>query len=99
MIIEGLHATRQHLGHQQNKCFWRSPPPRIVLTTTRSPRMVTECLLTRSMLIKMYYHFMVYACTCTIGTVEFFSKNRFQINKIWIEPKYTLQIIVFLNRK
>ena len=30
--------------------------------TTRSPRMIAECLLTRSMLIKMYYHFMVCAC-------------------------------------
>ena len=34
--------------------------------------MVTECLLTRSMLIKMYlslhdmYHFMVCACICTL---------------------------------
>ena len=34
--------------------------------TTRSPRMVTECFLTRTMLIKMYYHFMVCACICTI---------------------------------
>ena len=33
---------------------------------TRSPRMVAERLLTRSMLIKMYYHFMVCACICTI---------------------------------
>ena len=33
--------------------------------TTRSPRMVAECLLTRAMLIKMYYHFMVCACICT----------------------------------
>ena len=31
-----------------------------------SPRMVAVCLLARSMLIKMYYHFMVYACTCTM---------------------------------
>ena len=28
--------------------------------STRSPRMIAECLLTRSMLIKMHYHFMVY---------------------------------------
>ena len=34
--------------------------------TTRSPRMVAECLLTRSMLIKMYCHFMVCACICAI---------------------------------
>ena len=27
------------------------------------------------------------------GTVGFFLKNRFQINKIFVEPKYTLQII------
>ena len=33
--------------------------------TTRSPRMVAECLLTRSMLVKMYYHFMsMYMCNC-----------------------------------
>ena len=32
------------------------------------------------------------------GTVEFFLKNRFQLNKICIEPKYTLQTIaLFLN--
>ena len=29
--------------------------------TTRSPRIVAECLLTRSKLIKMYYHFNVCA--------------------------------------
>ena len=34
--------------------------------TTRSPRMVAECLLTHSILIKMYYHFMVCVCICTI---------------------------------
>ena len=35
--------------------------------TTRSPRMVTECLLTRSMLIKMYLPvFMVCAFICTL---------------------------------
>ena len=32
---------------------------------TRSPRMVAECSLTRSM-FKMYYHFMECACICTI---------------------------------
>ena len=42
------------------------PGSRPADVTTRSPRMVAECLLTRSMLIKMYYHFMVCACTCTI---------------------------------
>ena len=36
----------------------------------------------------------------TSGTVGFFSKNNFQINKICVEPKYTLQIIaLFLNWK
>ena len=30
------------------------PGSRIAVVTKRSPRMVTECLLTRSMLIKMY---------------------------------------------
>ena len=34
--------------------------------TTRSPRMVTEYLLIRSMLIKCFYHFMVCACICTL---------------------------------
>ena len=38
------------------------PGSRPADVTTPSPRMVAECLLTRSMLIKMYYHFMV--CTC-----------------------------------
>ena len=42
------------------------PGSRPAGVTTRSPRMVTECLLTRSVLIKMYYHFMVCACICTI---------------------------------
>ena len=42
------------------------PGSRPADVTTRSPRMVAECLLTRSMLIKMYYHFMVCACVCTI---------------------------------
>ena len=32
----------------------------------RSPRTVEECLLTRSMLIKMHNHFMACACICTI---------------------------------
>ena len=34
--------------------------------TTRIPRIVAECLPTRSMLIKMYYRFMVCACICTM---------------------------------
>ena len=42
------------------------PGSRLADVTTRSPRMVAECFLTRSMLIKMYYHFMVCACICTI---------------------------------
>ena len=37
------------------------PGSRPAAVTTRNPRMITECLLTRSMLIKMYYHFMVCA--------------------------------------
>ena len=49
---------------------WRGstiyPGSRPTDVTTRSPRMVAECLSTRSMLIKMYYHFMVCACICTI---------------------------------
>ena len=42
------------------------PGSRPADVTTRSPRMVAECLLTRSMLIKMYYHFIVCACIYTI---------------------------------
>ena len=34
--------------------------------TTRSPRTATECFLTRSILIKMYYRFIVCAGICTI---------------------------------
>ena len=37
------------------------PGSRPADVTNRSPRMVVECLLTRSMLIKIYYHFMVCA--------------------------------------
>ena len=33
---------------------------------TRSPTMEAQRLLIRSMFIKMYYHFMVCACLCTI---------------------------------
>ena len=59
---------------------WRGrsiyPGSRPAGVTTRSPRMVAECLLTRSMLIKMYYRFMVYACICTIVfTVSKFHAN------------------------
>ena len=42
------------------------PGSRPAGVTARYPRMVTECLRTRSMLIRMYYRFMVCACTCTI---------------------------------
>ena len=42
------------------------PGSRPTDATTHSPRMVAECLLTRSMLIKMYYHFMVCASIYTI---------------------------------
>ena len=42
------------------------PGSRPAGVTTRSPRMVTESLFTRLMLIKMYFLFMVCACICTI---------------------------------
>ena len=42
------------------------PDSRPAGVTTRCPRMVTQCLLTPSMLIKMYYYFMVCACICMI---------------------------------
>ena len=39
------------------------------MVTTRSPRIVTECLLTRSMLFKMYVY-AIYS-QCRIGTILF----------------------------
>ena len=47
-----------------------SSPPDV---TTRSTRMVTECLLTRSMLIKMYLplHGMCRLCTLYLQSVSF----------------------------
>ena len=56
------HAARGLLNHTPLEGEVRF----IQAVTTRSPRMVAECLLTRSMLIKMHYHFMVCACICTI---------------------------------
>ena len=50
--------------------------------TTRSPRMVIECLLTRSMLIKMYNHFMASACRCICTIV--FTVSQFQNVKLAI---------------
>ena len=46
------------------------------VVTTRSPRIVTECLLTRSMLIKMY----VYAIYSRfrIGTILFIRKHGYE---------------------
>ena len=52
------------------------PSSRPASVTTFSPRMVTECLLTRMMLIKMYYHFMACACICSIAfTVSQFHED------------------------
>ena len=48
------------------------PGSRPADVTTRSPRIVAECKLTRSMLIKMCYHFMVCTCFCTIVVVSQF---------------------------
>ena len=42
------------------------PGSRPADVTIRSPRMAAECLLTRLILIKMYYYFMVCACICII---------------------------------
>ena len=42
------------------------PGSRPADVTAYSLRMVAECLLTRSMLIKIYQHFMVCAFICTI---------------------------------
>ena len=42
------------------------PGSRPAAVTTRSPRMVAECLRTRSMLVKMHYHCMVCAYICTV---------------------------------
>ena len=44
--------------------------------TTRSPRTVAECLLTRLILIKMYYHIMICACICTVV----FTVSQFHVN-------------------
>ena len=52
--------------------------------TTRSPRKVTESLLTCSMLIKMYYHFMICACICTIV----FTVSQFHADD-YLEAVYT----------
>ena len=63
-----------------------------------SPRMVAECLVTRSMLIKMYYHFMVYAYTCTIvftvsQFLRFQTSFRMEGHTVWevAPPSYDLQ--------
>ena len=58
------------------------PGSRPADVTTRIPIMVAECLLTRSMLIKMYYHFIVSACICTfLFTVsQFHADAYFQIS-------------------
>ena len=49
------------------------PGSRPVAVTTLNPRMVTECLLIRSMLIKIIYHFMVcaYICALYLPSVNF----------------------------
>ena len=49
------------------------PGSRPAGVTTRSPRMVTECLLTRSVLIKMYLplHCMCRICTLYLQSVNF----------------------------
>ena len=44
--------------------------------TTRSPRIVTECLLTRSMLIKMYVY-AIYS-RCRIGTILSIRKHGYE---------------------
>ena len=46
------------------------------VVTTRSPRIVTECLLTRSMLIKMYVY-AVYSQLC-IGTILSLRKHEYE---------------------
>ena len=46
------------------------------VVTTRSPRMITECLLTRSMLIKMYVY-AIYRRFC-IGTILSIRKHEYE---------------------
>ena len=46
------------------------------MVTTRSPRIVTECLLTRSMLIKMY-EYAIYS-RFRIGTILSVRKHRYE---------------------
>ena len=46
------------------------------VVTTRSPQIVTECLLTRSMLIKIYVY-AIYSWFC-IGTILFIRKHEYE---------------------
>ena len=46
------------------------------MVTTRSPRIVTECLLTRSMLIKMYVHvYAIYRSQCVVDGLKMSSRQ------------------------
>ena len=60
------------------------PGSRPADVTIRSPKMIAECLLTRSMLIKMYYHFMVCACIYAIlfTVSQFHADVYFQISQM-----------------
>ena len=55
-------ATQHHSLGGGGNIYPGSRPTGVI---TRSPRMVTECLPTRSML-KCIYHFVVCACICTL---------------------------------
>ena len=48
------------------------------VVTTRSPRIVTECLLTRSMLIKMYVHVYAIYKRFHIGTILSIRKHIYE---------------------
>ena len=48
------------------------------VVTTRRPRTVTECLLTRSMLIKMYVHVYAIYSRFRIGTISSIRKHGYE---------------------
>ena len=97
-------ATQSHSLGSGGTIYPGSRPADV---NTRSSRMVAECLLTRSMLIKMYYHFMVCACICTIVfTVSRFHADVylvylvFQVRRIENRDFYwNLKICIFQKKK
>ena len=52
----------------------------VQVVTTRSPRIITECLLTRSILIKMYVH-AIYSWFC-IETILSNRKHEYELTNV-----------------